>query len=1263
MAILARLDAARRELLDLGTRNPLISHRPAKVRGFLLRGPAAPVWQALAEDDDALPVVATGWTGTGRHLAAAHPEEELPKRLHATARDARLAIEERGAHLLHLAIGALVWRDAEGGERCAPLALLPVALTRSGGRWRLAAAGEAVENLCLTEFLRRDGIALPAFPDSYAPDAWAALVAPAVAERGWRVDADRLAVDCFAFETFLMFRDLDPAAWPAGSLERHPLLDHLFGRGFPAEPPLLPAAVAAARAPGACAEVVEADGSQAAVLAEVVQGRTLVVQGRTLVVQGPPGTGKSQTITNCIAEAVAAGRTVLFVAEKQAALGVVHRRLDKLGLGDACLLVASDQVTRRAIAGELRRVLDAPAPPAPGPDPVPDLLAVARELAATALAEGDPVGGLTPAQAVDVLAELAATAGAPDPTTPDLDGAALAQLPAEAWPRVLAAAAALAAACARARGAETFAPARRSPVTPADERRLPPAVQAAIDALEAFRPAVTDAAVDLGVPSPADPVAAVALARFAGAAATAPAAAWWAPAWTDLPAMAAAVDAWSGCEAARTACPVTMHPGAERVGVDELTALRADILAHGGGLFRFLSSAWRSARTRLESLVVAPRLDPAGAVNAVDALIAVARARDRLRDQESRLHEAFAGQWPTDPRPALVWRQGVGAAPEGVWAGSWCDGLRRSGPAAAAAGAQAAAALAALADLLQGELPAEPWAATLDRLRAMAAHPERWPDQAAVVDAQAALAAAGAGRAAAAAPGWAGVAGLATGLERARAEAVLDAAGARPALARLDPDALADRRRRYADLDRAWLERNRRLAAAAHHARLPRAGDADPGAAVLRREAEKKARHLPLRELVHRAGAALLRTKPVLLMSPAAVAAHLPPGALATDLVIFDEASQVRPVEALGALLRGRQAVVVGDSRQMPPTAFFRRIDGDTESDEDDAPVADVESILGLFLAQGAPARMLAWHYRSRHPDLIAVSNARCYEGRLRTFPSPRRDDGLGLALVPVAGVYERAGSRSNPTEAAAVAEAARAHARATPGESLGIVAFSVAQAQAIESAVDRLREQDPAFNAFWESHPHEPAFVKNLESVQGDERDAMLISVGYGRDADGRLALQFGPLSADGGERRLNVLITRARRRQRVFTGLRPEDLAGATAPGVQMLREFLAACRDGVPATAWTPAAERGLVRRLATAAAGHPLADVPGLGWAADGLGLFDPARLGPDAQLRDRERLAPEVLEGLGWRLLRLHPVAWWRRPEREAERLAGALAKG
>ncbi|MFM2090854.1 MAG: hypothetical protein RLZZ127_1343, partial [Planctomycetota bacterium] len=827
--------------------------------------------------------------------------------------------------------------------------------------------------------------------------------------------------------------------------------------------------------------------------------------------------------------------------------------------------------------------------------------------------------------------------------------------------RVLAAAAALAAACARAVGAEAFAHARRTPVTPADERRLPALAQAAAPAVEALRRTVSDAAVDLGVPAPTGFTAALPLARFAAAAAAAPAAAWWAPAWRDLPAMAAAVAAWDEARTARAACPVALQPGADACTAAELERLRADILAHGGGLFRALSSAWRAAKARLESLVVAPRLDPAGAVAAVDALLRVVQARDRLLDHEPRLREAFAGQWPCDPRPALAWRQGLGPVPEGVWAGSWGPDLARSGAAAGAAADHAAAALAALADLLQGELPDEPWAGTGERLRTLADHPERWADRAAVVDAQAALAAAGAVRAAAVAPGWAGVAALPEALERARAEAVLDAAGSRPALARLDPDAQAALRRRYADLDRAWLARNRRVVALAHHGRLPRAGDPDPGAAVLRREAEKKARHLPLRELVRRAGAALLRTKPVLLMSPAAVAAHLAPGALATDLVVFDEASQVRPVEALGALLRGRQAVVVGDSRQMPPTAFFRHIGADSDGDQDeDAPVSDVESILGLFLAQGAPARMLTWHYRSRHPDLIAVSNARCYEGRLRTFPSPRRDGDLGLGLVPVAGTYERAGSRSNPAEASAVAEAARAHARATPDQSLGIVAFSVAQAQAIEHAVERLRQQDPAFDAFWESDPHEPAFVKNLESVQGDERDAMLISVGYGRDGDGRLAFQFGPLGADGGERRLNVLITRARRRQRIFTGLRPEDLAGATAPGVQMLREFLAACRDGVPATAWSPAPERGLARRL-RAAAGRDLAEVPGLGWAADGLGLFDPARLGPGATLRDRERLAPEVLEGLGWRLLRLHPVAWWRRPERESERLRAALA--
>ena len=311
-------------------------------------------------------------------------------------------------------------------------------------------------------------------------------------------------------------------------------------------------------------------------------------------------------------------------------------------------------------------------------------------------------------------------------------------------------------------------------------------------------------------------------------------------------------------------------------------------------------------------------------------------------------------------------------------------------------------------------------------------------------------------------------------------------------------------------------------------------------------------------------------------MSPLSVASYLAPGSSAFDLVIFDEASQVRPVDALGPLLRGRQAVVVGDSRQLPPTSFFDRLTGgETELDDDEsAPAGDVESVLGLFAAMGAPERMLRWHYRSRHESLIAVSNREFYDGRLIVFPSPdaaRRERGLVLRHLPGA-VYDRGGTRTNPAEAEAVAQAVLAHARAQlarPHEArltLGVAAFSMAQRQAIQDELERLRRDDPASEPFFAPGGPEPFFVKNLETVQGDERDVIFISVGYGRTADATLAMNFGPLNGDGGERRLNVLITRARLRCEVFSSLTADDidLDRTRARGVRALKSFLAYAQE---------------------------------------------------------------------------------------------------
>ncbi len=368
-------------------------------------------------------------------------------------------------------------------------------------------------------------------------------------------------------------------------------------------------------------------------------------------------------------------------------------------------------------------------------------------------------------------------------------------------------------------------------------------------------------------------------------------------------------------------------------------------------------------------------------------------------------------------------------------------------------------------------------------------------------------------------------------------------------------------------MDELALDHNRARAAHSHWSELPKY-NAGGQLRTLRREFEKKRRHLPIRQLVAQAGNVIQAIKPVFMMSPMSIATYLSPGSVKFDLVVFDEASQVRPVDALGALMRADQSVVVGDSKQLPPTRFF---DAVTQSDdEDDSVVTDMESILGLFRAEGAPDRMLRWHYRSRHESLIAVSNREFYENGLVVFPSPDSDrDNLGLRYHYLPDTdYDRARSRTNRKEAAKVAMAVMEHARQSSQLTLGVAAFSSAQMGAIQDELERLRRQDPSCEAFFNYHPEEPFFVKNLENVQGDERDVIFISVGYGRDAYGKVAMNFGPLTTDGGERRLNVLITRAKLRCHVFTNLRASDidLNRTSSRGVRALKTFLAYAETGV-------------------------------------------------------------------------------------------------
>ena len=340
--------------------------------------------------------------------------------------------------------------------------------------------------------------------------------------------------------------------------------------------------------------------------------------------------------------------------------------------------------------------------------------------------------------------------------------------------------------------------------------------------------------------------------------------------------------------------------------------------------------------------------------------------------------------------------------------------------------------------------------------------------------------------------------------DRSWYESVVEAAlSQRPALRSFDGQLHEGRIERFKSIDRQSLEYNRARVASAHRRRasgpkqLPSRlvkSDSAPGAdqvreqqnqlRVLQREIQKRSRHKPIRQLLNEAGRIIQDIKPVFMMSPLSIANYLDPDSVAFDLVVFDEASQVRPVDALGALLRAEKAIVVGDSRQLPPSSFFDRMvqSNDDDEDEGESVTADIESILGLFASRGAPSRALRWHYRSRHESLIAVSNQEFYDGDLVIFPSPdvgREATGLRFHHLPDA-VYDRGRSAANQREAEAVAEAVMEHAIKTPGLSLGVAAFSQSQARAIEDRLEMLRLQDDSGEEFFATHTEERLCTKS---------------------------------------------------------------------------------------------------------------------------------------------------------------------------------------
>ena len=438
---------------------------------------------------------------------------------------------------------------------------------------------------------------------------------------------------------------------------------------------------------------------------------------------------------------------------------------------------------------------------------------------------------------------------------------------------------------------------------------------------------------------------------------------------------------------------------------------------------------------------------------------------------------------------------------------------------------------------------------------------------------------------------------------------------------------------------------------------------------ILRHEMTKKKRHLPLRELLSRIPTALTQLTPCLLMSPLSIAQYLAADTTAFDLVVFDEASQIAIWDAIGAIARGKQVVMVGDPKQLPPTNFFGRAESDSDNEDVEG---DLESILDECIGAGLPTMKLNWHYRSRHESLIAFSNHHYYDGSLVTFPSPVTRDGA-VSFHPISGIYEKGGARINKLEAKALVADLVGRLK-TPGfrESgltVGVVTFNGEQQALIEDLLDEERRKDPSIESHFAETALEPVFVKNLESVQGDERDIMYFSITYGPDLGGAVSMNFGPMNRSGGERRLNVAITRARQELRVFSSLRPEqmDLARTQAIGVRDLKHFLEFAERGPRALSeatrgslgdfespfeeavasaltkkgWQLHTQVGASSFRVDLAVVHP--DAPGVyltGIECDG------ATYHRSATARDRDKLREQVLRSLGWDIVRIWSTDWW-----------------
>ena len=1312
----------RKELLDLTLRNPLLSFKPRNRNLTIINQTPMNAYKVLVLENKRMyfsPNKAETKKSrahtfidqtkeflsseTDKTLKADLTPSELQKRLFYIDQQSKTMIQEQGYNILYMALGFIEWIDKKKPRQknLAPLILIPVALERKkvGNSFSLSWTGEDIQNnISIQAKLREAGIELPKFEQtSYIEgvNQYLAEVKKAIRPFGkWDVKDD-VALGFFSFTKFVMYNDLNPESWSKDvDLTKNELIQAIFNPSKNVyEDTFKEEDVDEKLHYKTMYQVLDADSSQIAAIENVKAGHNLVVEG-------PPGTGKSQTIVNLIAELIAEGKTVLFVSEKMAALEVVKSRLDSVGLGKFVLELHSHKTRRKQLLKNLKKSTNVRATRDLKLDQTLRKLENLRDqLDEYAEVIHKPVANvnLSPFELYGMkessedyfsrqsrMLPLVRFDNPEVLTMKDLDD-------------ILISLENLAELYSTISKNNPWSYCNPKSLLPADLREIELLIRDSLESLTDFRFEMNIINEVYGIKIPntlkeyEDSITALNILNSESADLV-DSSILLSKYWFNKPEQS--------LELIRLLqhyqhASVSMNKFSDYLLIADLDSIIYDLEKESSKKFRIFGG--NSHKEELNKLYNGNVPSDKEALQDLIKVRNHIKIRQNLKDNEALGRAYFGDLWSenanTDELKKVAnWmnkfvylisngtfsQTTVKMLSNDLFAPSIDSGIEEY----IEKGNRFYENLKKLESKLNPrskiifkreteDVPFDKWEIQLNKWKGQLSSLHLWSQYSntkkACMNTQASL--------------------FIKSIEKRNikkddvkplvfgnfADSLLNIVfNENDALATFIGELHENRIREFRDLDRKIINLNRKRIFNKLNSQIPKIYGAanDPEAKILAGEFTRKSGHLPVRTLLEKAGGTIKKIKPVFMMSPLSIAQYLDPTnpKLQFDVVIFDEASQVKPEDALGAFMRGKTAVVMGDTQQLPPTSFFDQMT-DSESGEEVATALDMESILHLCKLS-FPVKMLKWHYRSRHESLINISNREFYDNELLVYPSPSHNDpelGLKFHYNPNTA-YHRGEGSANPLEAKDVVKEIFKHfEKYGDKKSLGVGTFSVAQKNAILEELEIERKAHPEFEPLFSDKKEERFFVKNLETIQGDERDVILISVGYGYDTEGKMSLNFGPLNQDGGERRLNVLITRAREKCVVFTNFRAHDIHLTANPpfGVKSLQSFLEYAEnlhynqsiqdDDYEEAPFEDAiynfiAENGYQVDKKVGCAGFRVdlaivdPDNPGkyiLGIQCDGHNYAS------SKVARDRDRLREQVLNGLGWNIYHIWSTDWYR----------------